>query len=725
MNFKKVFIASAVALSALTANAQAYFERLAMEGVEILGAITYGKVDQYTTMTQGFYSFPFDSKFAPVKTQPEYTAYVAGGCCYHDGIIYSNEFDDSGSVHKQKPVWRRYDAKTWELLDEHTLTDNCTATTNALAYDATTDKIFGINYTYDESYIVSIDPATGEMTRLGQLDIYYRWRAIGCNNAGTLYIIYMNPETDVWSLGKVRKSDGKVAKVRDITVTNLLEGDSYINSGLKQAMFYNTATDKFYWMYDGSSMYLYDEYTAIMEVDPVTATATQVAYTEDNFLISGAFFVEPRLKAPGIIENFAFTTDAEGETIGKMSFNAPTTAYDGSALSGTLKIVVSEYGDVLLETTAQPGELVESSELDLANDNHTVSITVSNEVGDGPTVKRTFYAGYDIPVACGNITLTNEGLTTYLTWDAPTTGQNGMPINKKNLTYKVVRYPYEVTVAENQKECSFTETHPEDMTRYVYMVTPYDGTRKGPSKYSNNLIVGTPLDVPYGGPFTGPADMLNYYTIRDGNGDLYQWKYDSSTNRALYEFNASDTSVGADDWLIAPAVNYKAGHTYVLTFTTYSSMPDYPEAMEVTLGNKPTISGQSKLLLDLPSIPGYNEDNDCGNEYTTEFTVPTDGTYHYAFHAISEPFHANLYLYNISVKDKDTDGIVSVWGGNTGLSVSNHTLTITGTEGQTVSIYDASGRQVCQTSEANAAIQLPSGIYMVNAGGQTHKIVVK
>lgn len=49
------------------ANAQDYFNRLAMEGVEIVGAITYGKVDKYTTMTKGYYAFNFDQQFEPVK----------------------------------------------------------------------------------------------------------------------------------------------------------------------------------------------------------------------------------------------------------------------------------------------------------------------------------------------------------------------------------------------------------------------------------------------------------------------------------------------------------------------------------------------------------------------------------------------------------------------------------------------------------------------------------
>ena len=80
---------------------------------------------------------------------------------------------------------------------------------------------------------------------------------------------------------------------------------------------------------------------------------------------------------------------------------------------------------------------------------------MSNAAGDGPTVLRPIFAGYDTPKAPSNVKLTAEGLHTTLTWDAPTIGVDGHVIDKASLTYTVVRYPGEITVSEKQKECSF------------------------------------------------------------------------------------------------------------------------------------------------------------------------------------------------------------------------------------------------------------------------------
>ena len=704
------------------ANAQDYFNRLAMEGVEIVGAITYGKVDKYTTMTKGYYAFNYDQQFEPVKTSPLYAANVSGGCVYHDGKIYSNEFDDAGQVQQQKPKWRIYDAKTFNLLSEHELSDNCDNTTSSLAYDPTTNQIYGINYTYTESYVVKVDPETGQMTRLGNMrDPTYRYFSLGCNKAGVLYCIYMNPETDAWYLGKIRKSDGKLALVKAISVTNLLPGDSYVNSTNKQALFYNNATDKFYWMFGGSSMYLYAEYTCLAELDPVSATASMVAYMPSNFVISGAFFEEPKLSAPAIAEDFSFVPDGESSLQGVMKLTAPTTSYDGQPLTGKVNVTITEGDSVLLTTSLAPGAEFTSQKVTFSNGRHTVAITTANADGEGPTIKRSFYVGYDLPNACKNIKLTADGLKTYLTWEAPTTGQNGAPINQDNLTYTVVRYPYEVTVATNLKDCHFEEEHSGDMTRYVYLVTPNDGDRKGKSAFSNNLIVGTPLEVPYGGSFTGPADMLNYYTLIDANGDNYSWKYDLNYNAAVYQFNSE---AAADDWMIAPPVKYKKGHTYVLTFSGHSSMSNYLEALAVTFGDGRTPE-QQQVIQDYPEFPALDEDG-LERTFKVEFTAPEDGIYYYGFHCYSPAFHGALYLTSVRVEDKNTDGIAFV-SDEDGVSVLSQKggMLINNAKGQMVTVYDANGRKVYETHSHSAATNLPKGLYLVNANGKVMKTIVK
>lgn len=711
------------ALVAATGVAQAteYFQRLAMEGVELVGAVTWGKVDEFTLMTPGYYEFDYDNKFAPDKTKPLFAAKAMGGSAYHDGKIYSNEY--SSLNQNVKPVWRIYDAHTHALLSEHELKDNCESTTTSITYDQTTGKIYGFNETYTETYVVSIDPETGEMTRLGgMLDRNYKFFAMACSPTGEIYCTYLNKNTDAVYLGKVRKKDGKVAMVRGISATNLLPGDSFINSAYEQSMFYNNATGKLYWMFPSSSMMLYKEYTAIFEVNPLTADAVLVAYLEDALQGPGAFFLEPDMKAPAIIENFEWTPDAPGAQSGTISFKLPATAYDGNQLSGNLQFTVTDGTNVLAEGEMAAGQKFTKHLENLTTGWQTFSIHASNASGEGPTVKRKAFIGFDVPKAPTNVKLTSEGLHTVLTWEAPTEGVNGKEIDQSKLTYNVVRYPGEVTVAEGQKECKFEEDHPADMTRYVYRVTPVADGREGRNALSNNLIVGTPLEVPYGGMFTSAADMYNYYTIIDSNGDGVTWRYDEDGTRAYYGYNEAQ---GGDDWLITPPINYKAGKTYRLTFNAVSSSSSYLESMQVTFGNDRTPEAQTDLLLDIPSVPAL-DDVTAPDGYSLDVTVPEDGVYYFGFHATSEKFREYLFVDNIKIVDANANGISQIsTSAALDVKAGNGTITVQTPSAAAITVSSASGKVIAKAFGKQFHATVPSGIYLVTANGKTVKTVVK
>lgn len=707
-------------LAAGSTYAAEYFQRLAMEGVELMGAITWGKVDEFTVMQRGFYEFPYDSKFAPNKTQSIHLADALGGCVYHDGKIYANEF---GS-HSQdvKPMWRIYDAKTFALLSEHELPDNCAATTTSLTYDQTSDNIYGFNETYTETYVVRVDPNTGEMTRLGDyLDRNYKFFAMACSPSGDIYCTYLNKNTDVVYLGKVRKSTGQVAMIRPISASNLMGSDAFINSALDQAMFYNNATGKLYWMFQSSSELLYKDYTPIFEINPLTADAVMVAYLEDAFLTTGMFFVEPDMKAPAVAQSFDWTADGEGTEEGTISVQLPTTAYDGSTLQGDLTLTITADELEPITVSKKPGETF-AKHIELPSGWNTLNITVSNAAGDGPTMKRRVFSGFDIPKAPTNIVLVNNDLHTILAWDAPTEGINGIAISPEKLSYNVVRYPGEVTVAEDLTERRFEEDHPEEMTRYVYKVTTKMNGRPGRSAYSNNLIIGKPLNTPYGGGFEQAEDLYNYYTILDSNGDNYTWAYAQNTQNAVYQYNMAEP---ADDWLISPAINYEKGKTYELSFMAYSSSLSYREALQVTFGADKTPEAQDNILLDLPELPAHNEEG--GQQvYRLQFTVPTDGVYYFGFHAVSEKFREYLYVDKVKVEEYDPTAIADIANTNdVEVSTVEGALCVRLAKTAEVTVRDFSGQTVATASGTDLRMPLRPGAYIVSAVGKTVKAVVK
>lgn len=729
-NLLKGFLWSAALLlgSVNMAVAQEYNQRIAMEGVEMYGIVTFSAINQIDEMTPGMYKFGYDQQFKPDDNGVLFSRYIAGGGVYHEGKIYCNVYNDEANLSTQKPVWTILDAETYKVLYEKELPDNGVCTTKSLAYDITNDKIYGIVVDFTDSHLVEIDPATGDMTRVGDnFDRNLRFKTLVSTNNGMLYSIVI--DSGVSSLYKIRKTDGLAVKVRDITAKNLLgPGDYLFNSATEQAMFLNRSTGKAYWILESNSYTLDSEYSPIFEVNLTNAEATMVSYLSRCYQVSGAWFKEPNNGAPGIVSDFQFVTPEEGSASGSIQFRLPENDYRGNPFTDSnLKIKVVEGDKVLVDATAQAGTLFKSEELALLNDNHTVSITLSNEKGSGPTIQRTFYAGYDLPAAPTNVKLSYEGLTTTLTWEAPTIGVNGAPIDQENIYYKVIRMNglptaggTQTVVAENLKECTFTETLPDDMCLYIYYIYSMYNGEEGGIAHSSDVVLGTPLNPPYGGMFTSPNDMFNYYTLIDANGDGYSWRYDGETRSAVYVYNQF---LPADDWMISPPINFKKGVGYTLSFKAYSSVIDYPESMEVTFGTGRTPEEQTKQLLDIPEVPGADEDNPV-TSYTLPVTVAEDGVYYYAFHVTSEKFREMLRVFDIKldvesgINEVKSEGSLFVTTGKNSVKVENP-------EGQTVTIYNSNGMLIDSFTDAAYERMLYPGIYIVRGNDSVQKIIVR
>lgn len=683
MNFlKKTIFALMTLCGAQSMSAQYMSERLSMEGVDIISSVYYLKVNAYDAGEPGYYAFNYDDKYQGQFTTPLKTGYVCGGSTYHDGKIYACEYDDGAKLDQQKPHWVIYDAKTFKKLYDKEMGDQYDLTTLSMAYDPTENMIYAIGRTYMETYLMKIDPATGDHERItgkdGQPNVFdnnYKYTAIGCNNSGNLFITYMetvagDESIDKWHLVKVKKTTGQFAEVgTELTVDNDVNSDYFQNDVRKQCLFTNAKTGKMYWFFPANS-----SNACIAELNTKTAKATIKAYTTQPVLATGAFFVEPNLKAPSIITDFQFVPNEVGALKGKMQISLPAEAYDGTALSGKLNVVVKEGTKEILNAEAEAGSVFTSDELTFTNALHNVTVTVSNAAGDGPTVKRSFHVGYDVPKAPTNIKLVADGLKTTLTWDAPTVGKDGSPIDVDKLTYTVTRYGARndedvkngltpLVVATGLKDCKFEEEHWADMTRYTYLVQPVVGDVQGQSAYSNALIVGSPLNVPYGGAFKSAYDFMNYYTVIDDNNDGKTWNFAGS--ETYYEFS---TTLDADDWLISPPINFEKGKNYCLTFKAASTLPAYPEALEVTFGNDRTVQTQYKNVIWYDDALIEAEDGEKPT-YSVDITVPETGVYYYGFHCYSPAYHGSLRLSDILVYDKDASAISSASTNNTNAAV--------------------------------------------------------
>lgn len=707
-----------------------YHQRLSAEGVELYASLTHSLIDEYTLAPNGIYHLEEGRKYQPqLQGKPDLPAEFAGGLVYHKGRLYANEYIPTGNYQEAVPVWKVLDAKTLEVISQNNLKSNCENTTVTMAYYTPTDKIYGFVKDYTDTWFVEINPADGEMRRIGdKMDPHKRFLTIGSNYEGDLYAIYLKEDYVTGDqsiyLCRVEPTEGKFSEMGLIQGANLMAEDNIYNMKYRQALFCDNSTGKFYWMCCGSSLALGSQYAPIYELDPTNAVATLRTWATNVYAISGAYFEEPMMESPASILDLTFTPASEGATEGVISFALPDKTYNGQPLTGTVHYEVTEPGSdepIEFSGDGQPGEVINQA-IETTQGLHTLSVVVSNAAGASPAVERKFLIGYDLPAAPQNVVLTAEGRQATVTWEAPAAGINGGVYDASKLTYTVMRFPGYEVVASGLTETTFTETLPGQLSRYAYGIYSCHDGEPIKNASSNMIVIGDALQPPYGGVFQGLGDFYNYYTIIDANNDGFTWTYHEDSKSAYYPYNYAQA---ANDWLISPPIQVEEGRVYTLIFSAFSSHSELLESMLVTFGYDRT-PVDNRLILDLEEVPNMDEQGGIAT-YEIDILAEQSGTAFYAFQCYSPKYYEYLFLHNIQFKERDADGISSVKKHNSPFLATPQKgqLLLVNPSAAALRVLNASGQTLHTTSEANAQLPLTPGVYVVTDGTTSQKVVVK
>lgn len=221
------------------------------------------------------------------------------------------------------------------------------------------------------------------------------------------------------------------------------------------------------------------------------------------------------------------------------------------------------------------------------------------------------------------------------------------------------------------------------------------------------------------------------------NGDSYIWKvnsYNSSsgTTNALYiRYNIS---TAMNDWAYTPEMVFQAGVNYQLQFKYASSGAIYPESMRVRLGSAQANVSMTQELIDIPQMT-----NDTFITATTNFTVPTNGSYYIGFHGYSNMDEYYIVVDDINITRLSGAGVnesaltnIELFPNpSTGLV---HVVSPVSNGALNVSVIDFSGKTVIALPGSFTGAfdidlsTLGSGVYFVNVASQgvrqMHRIVL-
>ena len=699
--------------------------QLADDGVELYANIQYmtswdnAGSSEFPDNSAGLFRIPAGSS----EALPVNVPIVTDGLAYYNGKAYMN-------VGGQ---WQIHDLATGEVTSSPT----SGGWTSALSYDVVNGVMYGIRNTDGGYVLATIDMETGEMTDLGGLSEYINGepsgqRLLSCNamaidNYGQIFVVYSRyvGNNNVIKLGRIlpQRYPDRLIYVGDVA---LADSPATMYNWPWYSLFYNHKSGIMYYTFCGQDA-AGTGCTPIFEMNTNNGVATTVGYLSgDGYAIRGAFFAEPEFSAPDGVDMFEYKADVDADPnllTGTLSIELPSVTYGGAELTGELTVVVNDGDEELFRLAGrQPGETVVTDLRSFGYGEHTFSCYVIDGNGiEGLVREFTVYIGYDVPTAPQNVTIEEVDGQVVLSWDAPTEGQHGNPVQAEGIEYRITD-AFDTHVANLFGTTTYSIPVASELTNHSYYITAYYQGVEGGRAGSPTLYTGDPLDAPYTTDFTDMMEVWNGYKIIDANGDGYTWMWytvDRPYVMCLYDpYWKHD----ADDWIFTPPVNYQAGKTYCMKVTAQSSNEGYPEVMQVTFGNDREIAAQTEVLELIPAVPAE------ATTYSYKVTPTSDGVYYFGFHCMT-PAREGEYLLLLALEIYDEDNPpasvdevdsatgVKAWGGDGIITIAN-------TTGEAAKVYAIGGTLVATSADEHFTATLPAGVYVVKCGGTAVKAIV-
>ena len=583
---------------------------------------------QYKPMN-GLYNLPKTQggDFELLFREPNGPCVVIGDRLYEMQYIY---FPDLELEYIRYTVFDTEDGS--EIYYENFMTDpDWSLMPVDMDVDPKTGDVYAITYNrtftgYQLSRMTFTDKSV-KSTLVAELDRNLNWNSMAIDANGQIWAISKSygVENNMYvctgsTLNKINKTTGAVTRIGDTGMYPEYMSSAAIDRESGR-MFWNVCPD--------------ENVSYLAELDLTTGKATTVLTFPGAEEIVGLYapVAAAAATAPNKVTNLEANFE-KGALTGTVSFTAPTTLYNGSAATGALTYTITANGSKVAEGATAFGENVVANVTVPESASYKITVTVSNEAGEGPTASTNLFIGHGVPVvpfvraAYANGTMT-------VTWTAVDETIDGGYIDPTKVTYTVKRG--ETTVATNQSATTFTETipQPDGFITFQYFVTAnYEG--KSSEAGESNVVGVGEIKPPYTQTFDNEESLAGW-TIIDANNDLRRWMWSTWENLRI-SFNQANAM---DDWAITPAIRMEMGKAYILSFDVYGDTNTSTETIEVKMGNAPTAAALTTTIVAPTTIQNTPE-----TPRTIQATIiPTmSGIYYLGFHGISE---ADQYMLNL------------------------------------------------------------------------------
>lgn len=515
---------------------------------------------------------------------------------------------------------KKYDTTFWDQKASNSSVKVGTMATD-LALDPTDNTVYGCFYNdKQDGYVLGkMDYSAYKRTIIA--DLQTGWNACAFDASGQLYAVDVTG-----TLVKVNKENGEITTVGSTGIV-----PKYLTSAC-----IDPASGRMFW-----SVCPADETGKLYEVNLTTGAATLVCHFPDNEQVVGMYIPTPLAadNAPAAVANLQ-ADFPQGTLEGNVTFDAPTTNFDGTPASGELSYTVMNKTTKVAEGTTSYGTHTSVPVTIGKAGKCEFIVTVANAEGTSPKSRVIMFVGKDKPKTPVVSAVYADGVFT-VSWDPITESVNGGYMNADAITYKVVRYPDNTTIAEATTETSLTDevaTPENEYIRYYYTVTASSEGMESDKGESNAVGLGQ-LIPPYSEGFETKESILSF-TIIDGNKDGKTWAYNNKKARLNYTSKAFQ-----DDWLITPPIKLEKNKIYKFSMDV-TTAKSYTERFEVMFGKNNTVEALTNVVIEAQDVNAGD-----GHKFIGYVKADEDCLYYIGIHGISKTNQFYLDVDNLSLEE--------------------------------------------------------------------------
>lgn len=595
-------------------------------GVKNAYAILTLGVGENISLINKVIQFPLQENPVFSEAFPFYETSSAGA--YGNGFYYiaSTKLDGSNEI-PNKLIRVDLENKTSSVVGSLSDLDNFV---NDMTYDYSSSTMFAItrDKSNAKSVLYSINLSSASANKIATLE--QKFLTLACTYDGMLYAISFSG--DFYSIDKV-------------TGKTTLIGSTGYQPTYFQSMEFDHSTGVLYWVPNviEASGSVVVETNMLATIDINTGCATPIGLLADDIQLAGLYipFVAAPSATPAAVSNFTVIPAADGTCKATLSWVNPLKTFGGKELVELQKIEILRDGKIIKTLNSPiPGAeqaFTDAISTDVQGGFHQYTVIAYNEAGAGAPAEQSVFIGLDIPATPDSLTYQKKSSRSVtLSWNASKLGANGGKIDKSTLSYRLVRNPGEVLLAEGIKDTCFSDEELSEIDGYTYQVFAVNAQGTSEPAVTPKIVLGPTLNLPYDCNFSTPS-QCRIWTVVDSDVDGNTWKMEHAASLNAYcATYRTPAEAPADDWLLSHAMNIKQGETYKVSFNVFSLGPN-DFSFELLENYNPRLSIQT--VADFSQIKCY-----MFSSKSFMFTAEKSGEFNMGIHVKSQPNTSWLYL---------------------------------------------------------------------------------